>query len=246
MPEIVADPPLSSCYHLFSGPRIQEHQQLAPDSLSPRARRARALREGKLRQSAGAAARHPQSQAAGARSCRSAAERAGAVGAARPQASSVAAPRRAALAAAARAYQPGRASPDQPVVVADGRGCSTGAIHCSDGHCPRRDHARRGRAYRRAGRSSAAPGPAPRTTGAPAGASIASGPDPGRIGYLLLLAYSAAPRRCEKPCSWLVMNSSNAARPSSVWRRARRIASPICAGSSTRSLQPPRSRAMLA
>ena len=52
-----------------------------------------------------------------------------------------------------------------------------------------------------------------------------------------------APRRCEKPCSWLVMNSSSAAFPSSFCRRARRIASPICAGSSTRSLQPPRSRA---
>ena len=60
------------------------------------------------------------------------------------------------------------------------------------------------------------------------------------------VCYSAAPRRWENPCSWLVMNSSSAARPSSFWRRARRIASPICAGSSTRSLQPPRSRAILA
>ena len=58
--------------------------------------------------------------------------------------------------------------------------------------------------------------------------------------------YSAAPRRCENPCSWLVMNSSNAARPSSVWRWARRMASPICPGSSTRSLHPPRSRAIFA
>jgi len=47
MPEIVADPPLSSCYHLFSGPRIQEHQQLAPDSLSPQ--RPRGIRNPKRR-----------------------------------------------------------------------------------------------------------------------------------------------------------------------------------------------------
>lgn len=38
MLEIVADPPLSSCYRLYSRPGIQEHQQLAPDPISPRAR----------------------------------------------------------------------------------------------------------------------------------------------------------------------------------------------------------------
>ena len=31
MPEIVADPPSLSCYHLFPGPRIQGSQWLAPD-----------------------------------------------------------------------------------------------------------------------------------------------------------------------------------------------------------------------
>jgi hypothetical protein len=33
--------------------------------------------------------------------------------------------------------------------------------------------------------------------------------------------YSAAARRCEKLCSWLLMNSRRAALPSSFWRRAR-------------------------
>src|SRR5262249_13926348 len=64
--------------------------------------------------------------------------------------------------------------------------------------------------------------------------------------------YSAAPGcsagrgRWESPCPWLVMNWRGAGRPSAVGRRAGRIASPICGGSSTRSLQPPRSRAMFA
>src|SRR5260370_26181158 len=38
MPEIVADPLLPSCYHLFPRPGIQEFQQLGPDPLLPRAR----------------------------------------------------------------------------------------------------------------------------------------------------------------------------------------------------------------
>jgi hypothetical protein len=41
MPEIVADPPDPSCYHLFPGSRIQEFQPLGPDPFSPRARDAR-------------------------------------------------------------------------------------------------------------------------------------------------------------------------------------------------------------
>lgn len=41
MPEISADPPLPSCYHLFSGPGTQEYQQLGPDPLLRRARDAR-------------------------------------------------------------------------------------------------------------------------------------------------------------------------------------------------------------
>ncbi len=41
MPEIVADPLLPSCYHLFPRPQIQESQQLVPDPLLPRARDAR-------------------------------------------------------------------------------------------------------------------------------------------------------------------------------------------------------------
>src|SRR5260370_16347062 len=41
LPEIVADPLLPSCYHLFPRPQIQESQQLVPDPLLPRARDAR-------------------------------------------------------------------------------------------------------------------------------------------------------------------------------------------------------------
>ncbi len=59
-------------------------------------------------------------------------------------------------------------------------------------------------------------------------------------------AYGRALSPCENAVSSLVMNSNRQARPSSVWRRARRIASPICPGFSTRSLQPPRSFARLA
>ena len=59
-------------------------------------------------------------------------------------------------------------------------------------------------------------------------------------------AYSARPLRCEKAVSALVMNSSSAGRPSSVCRRARRIALAMSPGSQTRSLQPPRSFARLA
>jgi hypothetical protein len=69
MPEIVADPPDPSCYHLFPGSRIQEFQLLGPDPFSPRGRDPRAVREGKLGQSVRAATRHSQSQAARARSC---------------------------------------------------------------------------------------------------------------------------------------------------------------------------------
>jgi hypothetical protein len=140
------------------------------------------------------------------------------------------------------------------------RGCVSGSTwrHCGrsrmfdeccrwpGGRCARRHRTRRGRAYRRAGGGPAVRGPARSTIDAPAGASNELGPDPARIGCPLLLAYSAAPRRCEKVCSWLVMNSRSAAFPSSFCRRARRIAAPICAGSSTRSLHPPRSRPILA
>jgi len=41
MPEIIADPPLPSCYHLFPRPEIQESQQLGPDPFLPRGRDAR-------------------------------------------------------------------------------------------------------------------------------------------------------------------------------------------------------------
>ena len=122
MSEIVADLPDPPSSLLFSGYGIEEYQSFGPDLFLPRARRARALRQGKLRQPARPAARRPQSQAARAGSCRPAAERAGAVGSARPQASSVAPPRRATVAAAARFHRVGEASRDRRVVVARGRG----------------------------------------------------------------------------------------------------------------------------
>jgi len=50
VPEIAADPPMPACYHLFPAPGIQEYQPFDPDPVMPRAG---ALREGKLRQSAG-------------------------------------------------------------------------------------------------------------------------------------------------------------------------------------------------
>jgi hypothetical protein len=140
MPEIVADPLSPSCCRLFRRSGIEEYQPLGPDLLLPRARRVRTFREGKLRRPAGAAARHPQSQAAGARPCCPADDRAGAVGSDRPQASSVAAARRATLAAASRFDRPGGASGDRSVVVARGRGFFAGADQRSD-----RDRAARSR-----------------------------------------------------------------------------------------------------
>src|SRR5271170_2713535 len=41
MPEIVADSPSPSCYHLFFGAGIQEFQRVGPDPSSPRGRDAR-------------------------------------------------------------------------------------------------------------------------------------------------------------------------------------------------------------
>jgi len=46
MPEIVADPPASSCNRLYPEPRFQESQLLGPDRFPPRARDARAFRQG--------------------------------------------------------------------------------------------------------------------------------------------------------------------------------------------------------
>jgi hypothetical protein len=45
---IASDP---SCYLLFAGPGIEGFQSVDPDPFLPRARRARAFRQGKLRQS---------------------------------------------------------------------------------------------------------------------------------------------------------------------------------------------------
>jgi hypothetical protein len=173
MPDIAADPPDSSCLLPRGG--IVENQRVGPDPFSPRARGTRALRQGKLGQPAGPAARHPQSQAARARSCDPAARRAGAVGSARPQAPSAAAARRAIVAAAPVRPRSGRTGWDRPVVSAHGGGLLAGAEHRSDGHCARRDCARRGCAHRPPGaRAVAHPSP-PRPIAASAAARNASG-----------------------------------------------------------------------
>jgi len=67
MPDLVADPLSPSCYHLFSEARNPGISITCSWSLlAPRTRRARALRQGKLRQPARPhAARGP-----GARACR--------------------------------------------------------------------------------------------------------------------------------------------------------------------------------
>jgi hypothetical protein len=44
MLEIVADPLLPSCYHLFPGPGIPQIQQLGPDPFLPRAQPSRLMR----------------------------------------------------------------------------------------------------------------------------------------------------------------------------------------------------------
>src|SRR5215469_6617940 len=106
MPEIATDPPASSSNRLYPTPRVQEARLFGPDPFLPRARGARALRQGKLRQSARVRlARHSPSQAAPAGSCGPAAECADAVGSARPQTASVAGPRPTIPAAAARLFR---------------------------------------------------------------------------------------------------------------------------------------------
>ena len=243
MPEIAADPPSLSCYHLFFRSGMQESQRLGPDLSLPRARRARACREGELGQPRG-----------------------------RPR--GIPNPRRRVPDLVGRPLSPLSdlldrkphlllplakqllAPPLAAVDPAERLGIdlsSLGTVEdCLQVLATILTAAMRGEITPAEGSISQTgwmPGCA--QTGAwhdwaQTGARNRCGPAVARIGCLRLLAYSAAPRRCEKPCSWLVMNSSSAARPSSVWRRARRIASAICAGSSTRSLQPPRSRAMLA
>jgi hypothetical protein len=47
MPEIVADSPDSTCYHLFSGIKIQPSQSLAPDLFSRACARSRPFRPGR-------------------------------------------------------------------------------------------------------------------------------------------------------------------------------------------------------
>jgi hypothetical protein len=108
MPEIVADPLSPSCCHLFLRPAIQPFQQLGPDPFLPRARDACGrFVKGSSGNARGRPARHPQPQAAGARPCDPAADRAGAVGSDRPRASSVTAARRPALTTAPRFDRPG-------------------------------------------------------------------------------------------------------------------------------------------
>ena len=164
MSEIVVDPPVPSCYLLFSGPGIEESQSVDPDPFLPRDARGRFARR-----SSGNPAGRPRGIPNPKRREPDLAARplsAGAVGSHRPQAATVAAPRRATLAAAARSHRPGGASRDRPVVVADVRGSSASAVRRAGGRCARRDRTRRGRAYRGAGGCPAARGPPPRTNGA--------------------------------------------------------------------------------
>ena len=81
MPDIVADLPDPTCSRLPSGGGIQESQPLGIDPSSPRARddAREGLRQGQLRQPKGPPPRHPQSQAARARSPGPAAEHSSAV-----------------------------------------------------------------------------------------------------------------------------------------------------------------------
>jgi hypothetical protein len=69
--------PVATC---FSGRQSNHFNNLVLILFASCARRVRTFRQAKLRQRPGAAARHPQPQAAGARPCDPAADRAGAVG----------------------------------------------------------------------------------------------------------------------------------------------------------------------
>ena len=63
MPEIVAEPPPPSCYHLFPGLEIQEFQLLGPDLSLPHARVRGGASQREARETRAAAGRHPQFQA---------------------------------------------------------------------------------------------------------------------------------------------------------------------------------------
>lgn len=139
--------PALSCFQK-SVCRNLSHLDLIPLRLARATREA--LRQGKLRQSKWAAARHPQSQAPRARSCRPAAEPAGAVEAARPQATSAAATGRATIAAAPEARRSCGAARNRFGVVIHGRRSGAAIAQGSGGHRAWRDHARRRRAPRTA------------------------------------------------------------------------------------------------
>ena len=151
MPEIVADLPAPSCSLLLSETGIQESQSLGPDPFLPRARNAR----GRF---ASGSSGNPRGRPRGirnpkrrvSRSCRTPAERGGAVESARPQTASVAVPRHTTLATVARRRRPGGAPRDRPVGVAHGRRLRASHGHRSGGHCAWRDRApSRARASRR-------------------------------------------------------------------------------------------------
>ena len=63
MPEIVAEPPSSSCYRLFPASRIQESQGVDSDRFLPRARVREGAAQRGARETRAAAGRHPQSRA---------------------------------------------------------------------------------------------------------------------------------------------------------------------------------------
>jgi len=159
MPQVSAEPPDPPCYLLFSGFKIEQSQELRPDPSLRRARRARALCEGKPRQPARSAAWHSQSQAARAGS--------GSAPLSGKALSDLIDRKPYLLRPLAAQLLP------LPLAVMDpaerpgidlsshGRRLPAGSEHCSGGHHAQQGRAGRGRAHRQAGRRPAARDPAP-------------------------------------------------------------------------------------
>lgn len=164
----------ASCYPPVFKTEIEEAQSLSPDLFSSRARRARALRQGPLRQPRRPPARHSQPQAPPTRFYCPVAEPSGAVGFARPQALSVPPLCTAIVAASARLRRSGRAARHRPVVGADLRGTSASGEPVMDRGLARRDRTGRGTADRPPGAPKASRRTAAQTIGSPPGSGSAT------------------------------------------------------------------------
>ena len=169
MPEIIADPPLPSCYHLFPRPEVQESQQLDPDPLLPRGRDAR----GRLAAgSSGNPRGRPRGMPIPGGACPTSSPGHRALRGCRicSTASLICcAPSRRNCCRRRSLDRPGGASRDRSRVGAHGRGLSARADHGSGGHCTWRDRARRGCAHRAAGTCPATRGPVSRAIWASVG-----------------------------------------------------------------------------